>query len=126
MNSLYLRHRLKVVVPSRAGTVPLNVLVSMQRNLESLGFQLTQTPNGAAAIEAARKDKFDVVFLDFDLPDMTGPELIRHLKATIILCSQCQNLSETDPCGLCRDTGRDRSIICVVEEPLDLVALERM
>lgn len=52
-------------------------------------------------------------------------DAIRHLKATIILCSSCQNLSDTEPCALCRDTSRDRSIICVVEEPLDLVAVER-
>ena len=52
-------------------------------------------------------------------------EAIRELKERIVLCSQCQNLSDMDPCSLCRDSGRDRSVICVVEEPLDLLALER-
>ncbi len=52
-------------------------------------------------------------------------DAIAHLKERIVLCSVCQNLTEQDPCGICRDTGRDRALICVVEEPLDLVALER-
>ena len=47
------------------------------------------------------------------------------MKAKSILCSVCQNITERDPCYLCQDTIRDRSTLCVVEEPLDLVALER-
>ncbi|MBI4499080.1 MAG: recombination protein RecR [Chloroflexi bacterium] len=52
-------------------------------------------------------------------------DAILRLKEKIVLCSQCQNLTDTDPCALCRDSSRDRALICVVEEPLDLVALER-
>lgn len=52
-------------------------------------------------------------------------EAILALKERIILCSQCQSLTETDPCALCTDLGRDRSILCVVEQPLDVLALER-
>lgn len=48
-----------------------------------------------------------------------------EMKSRSILCSVCQNITELDPCGICRDPGRDRTRICVVEEPLDLVALER-
>ena len=47
------------------------------------------------------------------------------VKERIVLCSQCFNITETDPCELCDDPGRDRSRICVVEEALDVVALER-
>jgi recombination protein RecR len=52
-------------------------------------------------------------------------EAILELKERVILCSTCFNITETDPCSLCQDPMRERSIICVVEEPLDALALER-
>jgi len=50
---------------------------------------------------------------------------IIEMKERTILCSICQNVTEADPCDICRDESRDRSIICVVEEPLDILAIER-
>lgn len=47
------------------------------------------------------------------------------LKSNVVLCSTCHNVAEHDPCDVCSDTGRDESVICVVEQPLDLLALER-
>ena len=52
-------------------------------------------------------------------------EAILAIKEEIILCSICYNITESDPCQICSDTSRDRSRICVVEEALDVVALER-
>lgn len=52
-------------------------------------------------------------------------EAILAVKERIILCSQCQNLTEVDPCPICTDPSRDRTILCVLEEPLDVLALER-
>jgi len=52
-------------------------------------------------------------------------EAIREVKAKIIFCSTCNNLTETDPCRYCSSPSRDRSIICVVEEPYNLVAVEK-
>lgn len=52
-------------------------------------------------------------------------EAIIAVKEEITLCSSCQNLTDIDPCAICRSTERDRSIICIVEEPLDILALER-
>ncbi len=52
-------------------------------------------------------------------------EAIVDLKEKITFCSICQNVTEVDPCGICSDTQRDQSTICVVEEPLDILALER-
>lgn len=52
-------------------------------------------------------------------------EALRDLKASTRLCSTCFNITESDPCGICTDSMRDRRIICVVEEPLDLIAIER-
>jgi recombination protein RecR len=55
----------------------------------------------------------------------TLAQAIAQLKANTQLCSICYNITEADPCPICQDTERDRSIIAVVEEPLDVMALER-
>jgi recombination protein RecR len=47
------------------------------------------------------------------------------VKDRIVLCSQCYNITESDPCDLCSDPGRDQTRICVVEEALDVAALDR-
>jgi len=47
------------------------------------------------------------------------------VKDKVTLCSVCQNITDTDPCVICQDTGRDRARICVVEKPLDILSLER-
>lgn len=50
---------------------------------------------------------------------------IRDMKRNIRPCSVCAIPTEADPCAICRDPGRDRGIICVVEQPKDLYALEK-
>ena len=50
---------------------------------------------------------------------------LQDLKEKTQLCSICFNITEQDPCALCSDEGRDRELLCVVEEPLDVVAMER-
>lgn len=52
-------------------------------------------------------------------------EAVRQLKERISFCEVCYNITETSPCPICRDEHRDRTQICVVEEPLDVLALER-
>lgn len=52
-------------------------------------------------------------------------EAILSVKEKVALCSVCQNFTEADPCPVCLDGGRDRSRICVVEKPLDILAVER-
>ncbi len=52
-------------------------------------------------------------------------ESILAVKERITLCTQCYNITESDPCNVCSDPARDQSRICVVEEALDVVALER-
>ncbi|HUE75272.1 MAG TPA: recombination mediator RecR [Chloroflexota bacterium] len=50
---------------------------------------------------------------------------IIEVKEKIRFCTTCFNITEVDPCAICRGAGRDTSKICVVEEPLDVIALER-
>jgi recombination protein RecR len=52
-------------------------------------------------------------------------EALRDLKERIIFCQQCFNITEQSPCKICQDEGRDRGVVCVVEEPLDVLAIER-
>lgn len=50
---------------------------------------------------------------------------LSNLKKETILCSTCFNIGETDPCWICSDSSRDSSTICIVEDALDLLAIER-
>lgn len=50
---------------------------------------------------------------------------IHELKKGTVICSMCFTIGETNPCDICADSTRNRSIICVVEQPLDVLALEK-
>lgn len=52
-------------------------------------------------------------------------EAIRAVKEELRYCSTCFNIAETDPCAVCAAEDRDPSLVCVVEEPLDVLAIER-
>ena len=52
-------------------------------------------------------------------------ESLREVKEKIVFCSTCNNLTDVDPCLYCANPKRDRSIICIVEEPYNLVAVEK-
>ena len=50
---------------------------------------------------------------------------LTNLKANTVICSVCKNTAEVDPCDICKNPGRDQSMICVVESPTDVLAIER-
>mgnify|MGYP001338000812 CR=1 FL=1 len=50
---------------------------------------------------------------------------LQELKERTRLCSVCFNITEEDPCPICSDEARDARLLCVVEEPLDVLAIER-
>jgi len=52
-------------------------------------------------------------------------EAVARLKRDTALCEQCFNLTDRSPCAVCRDPKRDTSVLCVVEEPADLAAVEK-
>ena len=52
-------------------------------------------------------------------------EALFGLKKNTVLCSICYNIAETDPCPICTDPARDKSVILVVEQPLDVLAIEK-
>jgi recombination protein RecR len=51
-------------------------------------------------------------------------QAIIDVKEKISLCSICQNIAESDPCSICQDKSRDQGKICIVEQPLNVLALE--
>ncbi len=52
-------------------------------------------------------------------------DALRDLVEKTRFCSVCYNVTEDDPCPICADAGRDHGLICVVEEPMDVLAMER-
>ncbi|HCH35347.1 MAG: recombination protein RecR [Dehalococcoidia bacterium] len=53
-------------------------------------------------------------------------EIIGSVKNRIVFCTTCQNIAESDPCNLCANPARDHSRICVVQEPLDVLSLDKI
>src|ERR1700759_3720184 len=51
-------------------------------------------------------------------------DAIRDVKTRIKHCTICYNLTEQDPCNICSDPSRDQSLVCIIEQPKDLLALE--
>lgn len=66
-------------------------------------------------------------FLLRDQTDLAGrlASALRELKERTRFCSVCYNITEQDPCPICADEQRNRATLCVVEEPLDVLALEQ-
>ena len=52
-------------------------------------------------------------------------DAIRHLKASLHLCSVCNNITDVDPCTYCSNPTRNQKLICVVEEPTNIAAVEK-
>src|ERR671915_1766115 len=50
---------------------------------------------------------------------------IEDVKARVRFCAECGNLTEEELCGICADARRDRTVVCVVEQPVDVISLER-
>lgn len=70
-----------------------------------------------------------LAFHILSLPDEEAASIadaIVNAKKSMKYCSVCGNLTDTDPCHICQDTRRDQNVICVVENPRDVLAMERI
>jgi recombination protein RecR len=74
--------------------------------------------------KTAQRLTFFILRSPADQAKRLADALVR-VKESIIQCSVCFNITETDPCPICANPERDRGAICVVEEPLDVLALEK-
>ena len=91
-------------------------------SVENLVAQLTRLP-GIGSRTAQR-----LAFHILQVPKTEANALadaIHEVKERVRFCSECGNLTEEDVCAICLDARRDRTTICVVEQPVDLVSLER-
>jgi recombination protein RecR len=69
-----------------------------------------------------------LVFYLLHNPDaelMDFAERLQALKRETVLCSSCHNVSDQDPCPICSDSSRDATMLCVVGQPLDVLAVEK-
>jgi recombination protein RecR len=90
--------------------------------LESLIGELTKLPG------LGRKSAQRIAFHILRTPSADAERLARSildLKARVMDCRVCCNVTETQPCALCADERRDPAMICVVEQPMDVLAIER-
>jgi len=90
---------------------PINQLIKRLARLPGIG-EKTASRLALHILRASREEARELA------------ESIIAVKEKITLCSQCYNLTDADPCNICEGGERDRSLLCVVEEPGDLIALE--
>jgi len=95
-----------------AYTQSLNKLIDELAKLPGIGTKTAER----LAFHILRTEKNEALLL---------ADAITKLKNSIKQCKECHNLSESDLCSICRDTKRNKSIICVVEQFKDLIALEK-
>lgn len=74
--------------------------------------------------KSAQRLAFHVLNMDEGQTERLA-EAIVEAKKNIKYCSSCGNLTDIDPCPLCRNTARDKDVICVVQEPKDVIAMEK-
>ena len=94
----------------------------LPRSIRSLIEHLSKLP-GIGPKSASRLAFFLLKTRDTDR-ELLG-EAVKNLKANLQYCQQCHNLAESVLCAICADKSRDQRLVCVVEEPLDVMALEQ-
>lgn len=92
---------------------PLNRLINEMNRLPGIGGK------------TAQRLAFHILSME-DKEAFALADAIREAKTVMRYCSVCGNLTEEDPCGICADGSRDQSVICVVENARDVVAMERI
>ena len=94
---------------------------SYTQSVQSLIDQLSSLPG--IGVRSAERIAFHLL-KQRPAEAMKLADAIRDVKTRIKHCSVCFNLTEQDPCSICSDPSRDSSLVCVVEQPKDLLALE--
>jgi recombination protein RecR len=90
--------------------------------VENLVAQLTRLPG--VGTRTAHRLAFHLLRVPKDEAQALAAA-IGEVKERVRFCSECGNLTEEERCEICRDERRDRSLVCVVEQPADLISVER-
>ena len=107
-------------VSGSAGSTEVGTLLSPV--VENLIAQLTRLPG--VGTRTAQRLAFHLLRVPKE-EALALADAIREAKERVGFCRECGNLTEEELCGICRDARRDHSVVCVVEQPSDLVSLER-
>lgn len=104
------------------GTITITAMLEYAEPVTKLIDELKRLPS--IGHKSAQRLAFHIMRApEADLERLIGA--LREVKQKIVLCSVCNNLTEVNPCRFCASTSRDHSVICVVEEPHSLVAVEK-
>ena len=90
--------------------------------VENLVSQLTRLPG--VGTRTAQRLAFHILRVPKD-EAVALAGAIAEVKERVRFCAECGNLTEEDVCAICSDARRDRAVVCVVEQPADLISLER-
>jgi recombination protein RecR len=90
--------------------------------VENLVSQLTRLPG--VGTRTAQRLAFHLLRVPKD-EALALAAALTEVKDRVRFCAECGNLTEEETCEICRDARRDRSVICVVEQPADLISVER-
>ena len=90
--------------------------------VENLVAQLTRLPG--VGTRTAHRLAFHLLRVPKDEAQALSAA-IAEVKERVRFCSECGNLTEEERCDICRDERRDRALVCVVEQPADLISVER-
>lgn len=91
--------------------------------IESLIEQFAQLPG--IGRKSAERIAFYILDIMSEQDAATMAQTILNTKQSVKFCDICQNLTDTSPCPICTSNKRDRTVICVVEEPKDVAAIEK-
>lgn len=91
------------------------------RALEDLIALLTRLPG--IGRKSALRVAYHILKSDENFAEALA-DRIRALKSSVVFCSVCGSYTESDPCPVCSTPGRDRTLICAVEQPQDVVTIE--
>ena len=90
--------------------------------VENLVAQLTRLPG--IGTRTAQRLAFHLLSVPRD-EALALASALADVKERVRFCSECGNLTEEEVCAICRDTRRDQAVVCVVEQPADLISVER-
>jgi len=91
-------------------------------SVDNLVAQLTRLPGIGS--RTAQRLAFHILATQKD-EAVALAHAIEEVKERVRFCSECGNLTEEELCSICLDTRRDRTVVCVVEQPVDVISLER-
>ena len=97
--------------------------MSVARPLADLAAQFERLPG--IGIKSAQRLAYHVLRMPEDDVRRLAEALV-HVRLVMRLCTVCQNVTDTEVCEVCQDPRRDRHVVCVVAEPRDVTAIERV